>query len=256
MISDKAIISKQASLNSSVQIGPYSFIDKEVKIGKNVKIHSSVVITGNTTISDGCEIYPFACIGSSPQHLKYKGEGTKVFIGKDSIIREFVTINRGTEKGAGVTTVGSKCLLMTSSHVGHDCVIGNSVVFANNVAIAGHVEVGDNVIIGGNSAVQQFTRIGKLAIVGGMTGVEKDIIPYGFVFGNRSHLHGINIIGLKRFGYETKEINALKKIIDIIFSHKILKQGISEAKKFIKFKTVEDVIFFLEENKKRPICRP
>lgn len=147
-------------------------------------------------------------------------------------------------------------MFMTSSHVGHDSKIGNNVVFANNVAIAGHVEIDDNVIIGGNSAVHQFTRIGKLAIVGGMTGVEKDVIPYGFVIGNRSHLHGINIIGLKRKNYQSKEINVLKKTIDLIFSNKLLINGIQDAKKFIKFQTVKEVIFFLEKNKKRPICRP
>jgi UDP-N-acetylglucosamine acyltransferase len=256
MISKKSFINKYANLDSSVQVGHNTFIDKDVKIGKNVKISANVFITGNTIISDGCEIYPFACIGTSPQHLKFKGEGTKVFIGKDCIIREFVTINRGTEESGGITTVGSKCLLMTSSHVGHDSKIGNKVVFANNVAIAGHVEIDDNVIIGGNSAVQQFTRIGKLAIVGGMTGVEKDVIPYGFVIGNRSHLHGVNIIGLKRHNYESKEITILKKSIDLIFSNKLLKNGIKEAKKFNKFQTVKEVISFLEKSKKRPICRP
>ena len=221
MISKEAVINKYAILDSSVQVGPYTVIDKGVKIGKNVKIASNVVITGDTTISDGCEIYPFACIGTSPQHLRFKGEETKVFIGKDNVIREFVTINRGTEKGGGVTTVGNKCLFMISSHIGHDSNIGNNVVFANNVAIAGHVEIEDNVIIGGNSAVQQFSRIGKLAIIGGMTGVEKDVIPYGYIMGNRSYLHGINIVGLKRSGYTSEEINVLKKTVDLIFSNKI-----------------------------------
>ena len=256
MISKEALINKYAILDSSVQVGPYTVIEKGVKIGKNVKIGSNVVITGDTTISDGCEIYPFACIGTSPQHLRFKGEETKVFIGKDNVIREYVTINRGTEKGGGVTTVGNKCLFMISSHVGHDSSIGNNVIFANNVAIAGLVEIEDNVIIGGNSAVQQFSRIGKLAIIGGMTGVEKDVIPYGYIMGNRSYLHGINIIGLKRSGYSSEEINILKKAVDLIFSNKILKHGIEEARKFSKLKTVTDVIIFLEKNKKRPICRP
>lgn len=256
MISKEAFINKHANLDSSVQVGPYTVIDKDVKIGKNVKISSNVVITGDTTISDGCEIYSFACIGTSPQHLKFKGEKTKVFIGKDNIIREFVTINRGTEKSNGITTVGDKCLFMISSHIGHDSIIGNNVVFANNVAIAGHVDVQDNVIVGGNSAVQQFSRIGKFSIIGGMTGVEKDVIPYGYIMGNRSYLHGINIVGLKRSGHSLEEINVLKKTVDLIFSNKILRHGIDEAKKFCKFKTVADVIFFLEKNKKRPICRP
>jgi UDP-N-acetylglucosamine acyltransferase len=145
---------------------------------------------------------------------------------------------------------------MISSHIAHDCKIGNNVIIANNVAIAGHVEIDDNVIIGGNSAVQQFTRIGKLAMIGGMTGVEKDVIPYGLVTGNRSHLDGINIVGLKRAGYSSEEINALNQAVKLIFSNILLKNGIEEAKKFSNFKTVCDVISFLEKSEKRPICRP
>jgi UDP-N-acetylglucosamine acyltransferase len=145
---------------------------------------------------------------------------------------------------------------MISSHIAHDCKIGNNVVVANNVAIAGHVEIEDNVIIGGNSAVQQFTRIGKMAMIGGMTGVEKDVIPYGLVTGNRSQLDGINIIGLKRAGFSSEEINGLNQAVKLIFSNTLLKNGIEEAKKFSKFKTVSDVISFLEKSEKRPICRP
>ena len=145
---------------------------------------------------------------------------------------------------------------MISSHIAHDCKIGNNVIIANNVAIAGHVEIDDNVIIGGNSAVQQFTRIGKLAMIGGMTGVEKDVIPYGLVTGNRSHLDGVNLIGLKRAGYSSEEINALSHAVKLIFSNTLLKNGIEEAKKFSNFKTVSEVISFLEKSEKRPICRP
>jgi UDP-N-acetylglucosamine acyltransferase len=145
---------------------------------------------------------------------------------------------------------------MISSHIAHDCKIGNNVIIANNVAIAGHVEIDDNVIIGGNSAVQQFTRIGKLAMIGGMTGVEKDVIPYGLVTGNRSHLEGVNIIGLKRAGYSSEEINGLNQAVKLIFSNALLKNGIEEAKKFSNLKTVSDVINFLEKSEKRAICRP
>ena len=187
MLSDKAIIDKNCKLESSVEVGPFSIIGKEVKIGNNVKILSHVVIDGDTSISDECEIYSFASIGSAPQDLKFKGEKTKLIIGKKNKIREYVTINPGTNHGGGVTKIGNNCLFMISSHIAHDCKIGNNVIIANNVAIAGHVEIDDNVIIGGNSAVQQFTRIGKFAMIGGMTGVEKDVIPYGLVTGNRSH---------------------------------------------------------------------
>ena len=165
MISDKAIIDKNSKLESSTEVGPFSIVGKDVKIGKNVKILSHVVITGDTFISDECEIYSFASIGNVPQDLKFKGEKTKLIIGKKNKIREYVTINPGTEHGGGVTRIGDNCLFMISSHIAHDCKIGNNVIIANNVAIAGHVEIDDNVIIGGNSAVQQFTRIGKLAMI-------------------------------------------------------------------------------------------
>ena len=256
MLSDKAIVDKNCKLESSVEVGPFSIIGKEVKIGNNVKILSHVVIDGDTSISDECEIYSFATIGSAPQDLKFKGEKTKLIIGKKNKIREYVTINPGTNHGGGVTKIGNNCLFMISSHIAHDCKIGNNVIIANNVAIAGHVEIDDNVIIGGNSAVQQFTRIGKFAMIGGMTGVEKDVIPYGLVTGNRSHLDGINIIGLKRAGYSLDEINGLNNAVKLIFSNDLLKNGIEQARKFSNFKTVSEVINFLEKSQKRPICRP
>ena len=256
MISDKAIIEKNAFIDPSATVGPFSIIGKEVKIGKNVRVSSHVVITGDTSISEGCEIFPFSSIGTHPQDLKFKGEKTKLIVGKNNKIREYVTINPGTEHGGGLTKIGDNCLFMISSHIAHDCKIGNNVILANNVAIAGHVEIEDNVIIGGNSAVQQFTRIGRMAMIGGMTGVEKDIIPYGLAIGNRSHLEGINLIGLKRAGYSSEEINALNQSVKLIFSNNLLKDGIEEAKKFSKFKAVKDIISFLEKSEKRPICRP
>jgi UDP-N-acetylglucosamine acyltransferase len=256
MISDKAILNSDFKLDSTVDIGPYSIIGKEVKISKNVKISSHVVIEGDTEIGEDCEIYQFSSIGSTPQDLKFKGEKTKLKIGKKNKIREYVTINPGTEHGGGVTLVGNNCLFMISSHIAHDCHIGDNVIIANNVSVAGHVHIADNVIIGGNSAVQQFTRIGKFAMIGGMTGVEKDVIPYGLVTGNRCHLDGINIIGLKRAGYSSEEINALNKAVKLIFSNKIIKNGLEDAKSLSNFKTVSDVISFLETSDKRPICRP
>ncbi len=256
MISDKAIIHKNCKFENSVEVGPFTIISKDVKIGKNTKIYSNVVITGDTSISEDCEIYSFASIGGNPQDLKFKGEKTKLIIGKKNKIREYVTINPGTAHGGGLTSVGDNCLFMISSHVAHDCKIGNNVILANNVALAGHVEIDDNVIIGGNSAVQQFTRIGKFAMIGGMTGVEKDVIPFGLVTGNRSYLDGINIIGLKRAGYSNDEINGLNEAVNLIFSNNILKNGIENAKNLANFRTVSDVLKFLEKSDKRPICRP
>jgi len=256
MINKLAVVEKGAIIDKTSAIGPFSVISKNVKILKNNKISSHVVISGNTTVDESCEIFSFASIGSKPQDLKYKNEKTFLKIGKNNKIREYVTINPGTEQGGGVTIVGDNCLFMISSHIAHDCKIGNNVILANNVSLGGHVEIEDNVIIGGNSAVQQFTRIGKFAMIGGMTGVEKDVIPYGLVTGNRCHLDGINIIGLKRAGYENEEIRILIKSVEIIFGSKTLIGGINEAKKYLKYKTVSEVINFLQNNNKRPICRP
>ena len=188
MIHKTAIINSNAKISSNVKIGPYSIIGPHVEIDDDVIIQSHVNIVGHTTIGRNNRIYPLASIGSDPQDLKYKGEPTKLTIGNNNTIREYVSINPGTIGGGSQTTIGNNCLLMVSSHVAHDCLISNNVILANNVAIAGHAKIDDGVIIGGNSAVQQFTRIGKRAMIGGMTGVSRDVIPYGLSTGNRNFL--------------------------------------------------------------------
>jgi UDP-N-acetylglucosamine acyltransferase len=171
MIHKTCIIHKNAKISKNVKIGPYSVIGENVEINDNVEIHSHVNITGNTSIGSSSKIFPFASIGTEPQDLKYKGEENSLVIGKNNIIREYVTINPGTQKGGGITKIGDNCLFMICSHVAHDCKIGNNVVIANNVPLGGHVIIEDSVVIGANSAVQQKTRIGRLAMIGGMTGV-------------------------------------------------------------------------------------
>ena len=198
MIHKTSIIDKNAKISQTAKIGPYTIIGSNVEIGDEVEIHSHVNIVGNTKVGKGTKIFPFASVGSQPQDLKYKGEKNSLIIGKNNIIREYVTINPGTKGGGAITKIGDNCLFMISSHVAHDCQIGNDVVIANNVPLGGHVTIEDSVIIGGNSAVQQFTRIGRLAMVGGMTGVLKDVIPFGLSFGNRNYLKGINLIGLRK----------------------------------------------------------
>ena len=205
MIHKTAIIDKKAKISKNVKIGPYTVIGPNVEISENVEIFSHVNISGNTKIGSETKIYPFASIGTDPQDLKYKGEKNTLIIGNKNVIREYVTINPGTEGGGGLTTIGNNCLLMISSHVAHDCKVGDNVVIANNVPLGGHAIIEDSVIIGGNSAVQQHTRIGRLAMVGGMTGVLKDIIPFGLSFGNRNYLKGLNLIGLRRNNYDNKE---------------------------------------------------
>ena len=197
MIDKNSVIHKNAKISETAEIGPYVVIGPNVEIFDNVKIHSHVNISGNTKIGEKTTIFPFASIGNDPQDLKYKGENTKLEIGKNNSIREYVTINPGTEGGGGLTKIGDNCLFMISSHVAHDCHVGNNVIIANNVPLGGHVIIEDNVVIGGNSAVQQFTRIGKMAMIGGMTGVLHDVIPYGLSTGNRNTLQGLNLIGLR-----------------------------------------------------------
>ena len=257
MIHKTSIIDKNAKISQTAKIGPYTIIGSNVEIGDEVEIHSHVNIVGNTKVGKGTKIFPFASVGSDPQDLKYKGEKNSLIIGKNNIIREHVTINPGTKGGGAITKIGDNCLFMISSHVAHDCQIGNDVVIANNVPLGGHVTIEDSVIIGGNSAVQQFTRIGRLAMVGGMTGVLKDVIPFGLSFGNRNYLKGINLIGLRRNKYENKKIIELNEAYKKIFSSKNLHENLSKINgEFKDNKLVQEVTEFISKDKKRPICSP
>ena len=209
MIHKSSFIDTKAKIEKNVKIGPFCYVGSKVHLKEGVELISNVHIEGNTKIGVGTKVYPFASIGTAPQDLKYKGENNSLDIGEGNIIREYVTINPGTVGGGSKTVVGNNCLFMISSHIAHDCRIGNNVVIANNVPLGGHVTIEDNVVIGGNSAVQQFTRIGRLAMIGGMTGVLKDVIPFGLSFGNRNYLKGINLIGLRRKKYDNKKIMEL-----------------------------------------------
>merc|ERR1712127_640399 len=202
-------------------------------------------------------IFPFASIGTQPQDLKYSNEKNSTIIGNNNIIREYVTINPGTEGGGSVTKIGNNCLFMISSHIAHDCKIGNNVIIANNVPLGGHVTIEDSVVIGGNSAVQQFTRIGRLAMIGGMTGVLKDVIPFGLSVGNRNFLQGLNLIGLRRKKYDNKKIIALDKAYKELFTSKNLHENLQKINGEHKGnELVNEVISFIEKDKKRPICSP
>ena len=257
MIDKNSIIHKKSIISNTAEIGPYVVIGPNVEIGNNVKIYSHVNISGNTKIGDDTKIYPFASIGNNPQDLKYKGENTKLEIGKNNTIREYVTINPGTEGGGGLTKIGDNCLFMISSHIAHDCHIGNNVIIANNVPLGGHVVIENNVVIGGNSAVQQFTRIGKLAMVGGMTGVLHDVIPYGLSIGNRNYLQGLNLIGLRRSNYDNKDILGLTEAYKEIFATKNLTDNLNKLNGVFKNNPlVKDVIEFINKDKKRSICTP
>ena len=257
MIHKTCVIDSKAKIASSAKIGPYTVIGTDVEIGKYVEIQSHVNISGNTKIGDKTKIFSFASIGSHPQDLKYSGEDTKLEIGKNNKIREYVTINPGTSGGGGLTKIGDNCLFMISSHIAHDCNIGNNVIIANNVPLGGHVTIEDNVVIGGNSAVQQFTRIGKLAMIGGMTGVLHDVIPFGLSIGNRNYLQGLNLIGLRRNNYNNKDILGLSEAYKEIFSTKNLNANLEKLNgTFKKNPLVKEVINFIVRDKKRSICTP
>ena len=256
MIHKTAIIDPKAKIDNDVHIGPYTVIGPYVEIGKNTIIQSHVNISGNTKIGVGNKIYPFVSI-NEPQDLKYDGESTNLTIGDNNKIREYVTINPGTVSGGGKTVIGNNCLFMISSHIAHDCQVGNNVIIANNVPLGGHVIIEDNVVIGGNSAVQQFTRIGKMAMIGGMTGVLHDVIPFGLSTGNRNSLQGLNLIGLRRAKFENKDILGLSEAYKEIFATKNLTENISKLNSsYQDNQLVKNVIDFITKDKKRSICTP
>ncbi len=228
-IDEKAIVEKGAQLDDGVIIGPYSFIGPNVKLGKNCKVYPHAVIDGWTTIGDDCQIFPFASIGMAPQDIKYKDEKTELIIGNHNIIREYVTINRGTVAGGGKTVIGNNNFIMTSCHIAHDCHLGNEIVMANLATLAGHVEIEDFAVIGGFTAVHQFVRIGTMSMVGGASGVAQDVAPFTIVAGNRAKLFGLNLIGIKRRGIEGERLDILKKAYRIIFKSKLTLQEAKET---------------------------
>ena len=257
MIHKTSEIDKKAKISKNVKIGPFCYVGPGVELNENVELISNVHIEGDTRIGSGTKIFPFASIGTQPQDLKYKGEKNSLTIGENNLIREYVTINPGTEGGGSKTEIGNNCLFMISSHIAHDCKIGNNVIIANNVPLGGHVTIEDSVVIGGNSAVQQFTRIGRLAMIGGMTGVLKDVIPFGLSIGNRNYLQGLNLIGLRRHKYDNRKIIGLDKAYKDIFSSKNLHENLSKINgEFKDNELVSEVIKFIEKDKKRPICSP
>ena len=257
MIHKTSVIDKKAKISNDVKIGPFCYVGPNVELADEVELISNVYIEGNTKIGKKTKIFPFASIGTQPQDLKFKNEENSLFIGENNLIREYVTINPGTEGGGSKTIIGNNCLFMISSHIAHDCKIGNNVIIANNVPLGGHVTIEDNVVIGGNSAVQQFTRIGRLAMIGGMTGVLKDVIPFGLSIGNRIYLQGINLIGLRRKKYDNKKILGLDKAYKEIFSSENLHENLSRINGEHKDnELVSEVIKFIEKDKKRPICSP
>lgn len=253
-----AIVEDGAQLGSNVSVGPFCVIGSEVVLGDNIKVVSHSSIVGKTTVGEGTQIFPFSSLGHQPQDLKYHGEPSTLVIGKNNMIREHVTMNPGTEGGGMQTTVGDNCLFMVGSHVAHDCHVGNNVILANNATLAGHVTVEDFVIIGGLSAVRQFVRIGAHAMIGGMSGIENDVIPYGQAVGERAGLVGLNLIGLKRRGFERQEIHSLRSAYRLLFSPEgTLAERVEDAKeRFADNDAVMEVIEFISGDEVKAICQP
>jgi UDP-N-acetylglucosamine acyltransferase len=217
MIHATAIVDPKAEIEADVEIGPYTVIKGDVSIQAGTRIGPHVVIDSNTNIGPECRIFQFASVGAPPQDLKFKGEKTFVTIGRGTTIREFVTIQRGTESGGGSTKVGEGCFIMNYTHIAHDCKVGNHVIFANNATLAGHIKVGNYATIGGLTAIHQFVHVGDYAFIGGKAAVVKDIPPYVISSGDRAKLHGLNSVGLKRHGFTQSTLSELKKAYRIIF---------------------------------------
>lgn len=253
-----AVIEDGAKLGAGVRIGPYCHVGAQVELGDGVELISHAVVAGITTVGAGTRIFPFASVGHQPQDLKFKGEPSRLVIGKNNMIREGVTMNPGTEGGGMLTQVGDNCLFMAGAHIAHDCLLGNNVIMANNATLAGHIEVGDFAFVGGLAAVHQFCRIGPHAMIGGMSGVEQDVIPYGMVIGNRAHLTGLNLVGLKRRGFERDDISSLRSAYDQLFGGAgTFVQRLDEvAQKFAQVALVQEVVTFIRNASKRGICQP
>jgi UDP-N-acetylglucosamine acyltransferase len=253
-----AVVDPAARLGTDVQIGPFCVVGADVELGDRVKLTSHVVVEGHTQVGADTVIYPFASIGHAPQDLKYSGEPSRLIIGCRNRIREHVTMNPGTAGGGMMTQVGDDCLFMMSSHVAHDCIVGNKVILANNATLAGHVEVGDHAILGGLSAVHQFVRIGAHAMIGGMSGVENDVIPYGLVMGERARLAGLNLVGLERRGFSREDVRELRAVYKFIF------QGDGTLAERTEAASVEhggsplvaQVLSFIRNRNSRALCLP
>jgi UDP-N-acetylglucosamine acyltransferase len=253
-----AIVAPGAMLAADVVIGPYCTVGENVTLGSRVTLRSHAVVDGRTKIGEGTRVFPFASIGLEPQDLKYRGEKSELVIGCNNTIREYVTMNPGTRGGGLVTRIGDGCLFMVGAHVAHDCQIGNCVVMANNATLAGHVVVEDYAVLGGLCAVHQFVRIGKHAMIGGMSGVERDVIPYGQVMGDRARLCGLNIVGMQRRGFSREDIQGLRNAYQFLFSTDgtLIDRVNETAERFSGVGPVDDIIEFIRADSSRAICQP
>jgi UDP-N-acetylglucosamine acyltransferase len=255
-----AIIAPGARVADDAEIGPWCMVGPDVVIGAGVRLVSHVVVDGDTTLGAGVVVYPFCTVGLPPQDLKYRGEPTRTVIGPRTQLREHCTIHRGTVTGSGVTQVGADCLLMAVVHVAHDCVLGDGVIVANNVVMGGHVSIGDGAVIGGATALHQFVRVGRAAMVGGASGVEADVIPFGTVLGNRARLTGLNVVGLKRRGVDRAGLHRLRAAFRLLFTAgedgtAVFAQRLAEARPMADDALVAELLAFIDVPSRRGLVR-
>ena len=253
-----AQVDASARLGEGIEIGPWTIVGPNVILGDGVRLAAHVIIQQDTTIGAGTTIHPFCLLGGDPQHGGYKGEPVALKIGANTTIREHCTFNRGTPGDRKLTTVGSNGLFMTGAHVGHDCVVGDNVTFANNATLGGHARVGDRVFLGGLAAVHQFGRIGQGAIVGGLSAVTRDVIPYGSAWGNHVRLHGLNLIGLKRKGYDKAAIRRLLAAFRDLFEGggTFAERLDSVEADYADLPEIMEITSFIRAAGKRPLCLP
>jgi UDP-N-acetylglucosamine acyltransferase len=257
-IDGTARVADGAHLGDGVEIGPYCLVGPQVKLKDGVRLIAHVNIAGATTVGEGTVVYPFASLGTPPQSVHYRGEPTKLVIGARCELREGVTINIGTAAGGGITHLGDRCFLMVGSHVAHDCNIGDDVTFANNAVLGGHVTVGSNTFLGGNCAVHQFARVGEGAMVGGLSGISTDLIPFGFGKGQIAELAGLNVVGLRRRGASRADLQQLRRAYRALF----LGEGVfvdrieRVAREFAGDELVQKIIAFVRAGRKRPLMHP
>ena len=253
-----AVVEDGAELGEGVVVGPFCHIGPEVVLADGVRLISHVSIAGRTRIGEGTVIYPFASVGHIPQDQKFRGEKSRLEIGRGNVIREYVTMNPGTEGGGMVTRIGDNGLFMVGAHVAHDCQVGHDVIMANNASLAGHVEVGDFAILGGLCGVHQFVRIGHHAMIGGMSALETDVIPYGSVVGDRARLSGLNVVGLKRRDFSRDVVHDLRTAYRLLFAEEgtMLERMDDVSEIFSQNEPVMEIVRFISTDSSRGLCQP
>lgn len=253
-----AVVDKSAEFGADVEIGPGCVIGPDVKLGDRTRLIAHVFIESHTTIGPDNTVFPFAGLGGTPQDLSYKGEPTRLEIGKNNVIREHATLHRGTARGAAVTVIGDNCLIMGNCHVAHDCIVGNHVIMAQTATIGGHVKVGDHAFLGGLSGVHQHGRVGRHAFVGASALMTTDLIPFGSAIGNHAHLGGLNVVGLKRRGFSREQIHDLRAAYRLLFAEEgTFQERIEDcAEIYAKNPDVMEIVDFVRADAARPLCMP